>query len=667
MTLYLGIDTGGTYTDAVLFDETAPWPGIVAKAKALTTRDDLTVGIAGAIDEVLTDDAAARIGLASISTTLATNALVEGRGGRVALVLIGFDDRALERGGLAAAVDGNPVIMVAGGHDATGARQARLDIAALGEAAARGAEVEAFAVVAHFGTRDPVDEIAARAFLRSRTGLPVTCGHELSSRLNGPKRALTAVLNARLIGMISALIEATGAVLAARGLDVPLMIVRGDGSLVSAAFARERPIETILSGPAASLVGAAHLTGLQDALVSDIGGTTTDIAVLRGGRPGVSTDGAVVGGHRTMVEAVAMTTSGLGGDSAVRVDDASLAPRLLLGPRRVIPISALATAHGALVHGALDAALTRPAVSAHDTAFVIRGPARTAHHGLRRSDLRLLERIGGQPAPARQILNSQSDIASLNRLVDRGLAVSAGFTPTDAAHVLGDHVRWDRAAAEKAARLVAALRDAGGRAIAGDPVALSVMVRDTLIRRSAELALGVALADDGIGAGDGIGSAARNPLIRAALDGHRGSARIDIGLSLPLAGLGAGASLYYPAIAAMLGTEPAIPVHADVANAVGAVVGQVRLTREATITQPAEGCFRVHLPDGVRDFADVRTARSHALDALRRLALDAARLAGAADPEMTEGFTEKTATVEGRKILVEATARVTATGRPRLA
>jgi hypothetical protein len=109
------------------------------------------------------------------------------------------------------------------------------------------------------------------------------------------------------------------------------MVVRGDGALVSAAFARQRPIETILSGPAASLVGARHMTGLDDAVVSDIGGTTTDVAVLDKGRPRLDPEGATVGGFRTMVEAVAMRTFGLGGDSEVALEDGGLDPRILLG------------------------------------------------------------------------------------------------------------------------------------------------------------------------------------------------------------------------------------------------------------------------------------------------------------------------------------------------
>ena len=200
-----------------------------------------------------------------------------------------------------------------------------LDLAALEAALPElAAGVSGFAVCAYFAVRNPAHEIAARDLIREKTGLPVTASHELSAKLGGPRRALTTLLNARLISMIDRLVAATEGFLEQRGIAAPLMVVRGDGALVSAAFARQRPIETILSGPAASLVGARHMTGLDEAVVSDIGGTTTDVAVLDKGRPRLDPEGATVGGFRTMVEAVAMRTFGLGGDSEVALEDGGL-------------------------------------------------------------------------------------------------------------------------------------------------------------------------------------------------------------------------------------------------------------------------------------------------------------------------------------------------------
>src|SRR5690606_40573773 len=227
-----------------------------------------------------------------------------------------------------------------GGHDVYGnARE--LDLAPLRAALDRGlaGEVSGFAIAGYFATRNPAHELAARQCIREACGLPVTCSHELTSRLGGPRRALTTLLNARLVPLITRLIDSTRKFMALHGIEAPLMVVRGDGALVDSGLARERPIETILSGPAASLVGARFLTGLDNAFVSDIGGTTTDIALLDGGRPRLDPEGATVGGFRTMVEAVAMRTYGLGGDSEVTIEDGTLDPVIRLGPRRVIPLS----------------------------------------------------------------------------------------------------------------------------------------------------------------------------------------------------------------------------------------------------------------------------------------------------------------------------------------
>ncbi|MEM7288744.1 MAG: hydantoinase/oxoprolinase family protein, partial [Actinomycetota bacterium] len=319
MTHLLGVDTGGTFTDAVIWcDDTER---VLGSAKAPTTHDDLAAGIGQAIDGALADAGATAgsIALVSLSTTLATNALVEGKGRRACLVLVGFDEDALDRSGLREALGDDALIVGRGGHTSHGDEAAALDedaILAAVEAVAE--DVDAFAVTAQFSVRNPGHEMRLRDEILRRTDRPVTCSHELSAALNGPKRGVTALLNARLVALIEELLTAASSMLTSRGIDAPVMIVRGNGSLVSTSFVRGRPIETILSGPAASLLGAARLADTADAVVSDIGGTTTDVAVVTGGRPRPSPDGAVVGGHQTMVEAVEIRTHGLGGDSEVR-------------------------------------------------------------------------------------------------------------------------------------------------------------------------------------------------------------------------------------------------------------------------------------------------------------------------------------------------------------
>lgn len=665
--LFLGIDTGGTYTDAVLWADGGEAAGrILAKAKSLTTRHDLAIGIAGAVDAVLSASGAppSAVKLVSMSTTLATNALVEGQGGRAALVMIGFTETDLARDGLQAALGGDPVVFCPGGHDVHG-NETRLDLAELErQLPALARSVTAFAVCGYFATRNPSHELAALELIRTRTGLPATASHQLTSKLGGPRRALTTLLNARLVSLIERLIAATDGFLAKRGIAAPLMVVRGDGALVSAGFAHERPIETILSGPAASLVGARHLTGLDNAMVSDIGGTTTDVAVLENGRPRLDPEGATVGGYRTMVEAVAMRTFGLGGDSEVALEEGSFEPRLRLGPRRLVPLALAGMTFGAAVSDELERQLRSPNPGRLDGRFAYRtGAPEQLSAGLNPSEAKLYATVIGQPQPLSRILVSSAHTASLNRLVARGLVFVAGYTPSDAAHVLSLQSNWDRQAAHLGAALFARRRDGRGLAIAQSPEEMSRRVLDALTRKSADVILETALVEDGL---DGP-ALVNHPLVQRAIACQDGIARFTLALDRPVVGLGASAALHYAGLPALLGTSCVTPPDADVANALGAVVGQVRVTVHARVSQPKEGLFRVNSDLGVRDFRDEDSAMEAADEAARLLSSQRSATAGTDAVEIAVTRDIRVSTVEGQRLFIEADVTATATGRPRIA
>ncbi|MBE2277773.1 MAG: hydantoinase/oxoprolinase family protein [Rhodobacteraceae bacterium] len=665
MAYFLGVDTGGTYTDAVVLDEAAN--AVLGKAKALTTRADLAIGIGQAVDAALAASgvAAAEVALVSLSTTLATNALVEGQGGRVALVSIGFAPEDMARAGLAEALRGDPVVRVAGGHSHAGIEAERLDLAALEEAvAALGPQVVGFAVAARFATRNPAHEIAAREAIRRATGRPVTCSHELSAQLNGPKRALTAVLNARLIGMIDRLVAACERHLALVGIAAPLMVVRGDGALISAAMVRERPIETILSGPAASIVGARWLTGAKDALVSDIGGTTTDVAILKDGLPEIDPQGARVGGFRTMVEAVAMRTTGLGGDSEVHLVAQGLEGGLRLGPRRLMPVSLLAVDHGEMVHAALDRWLSAETAGEYDGRFAV--PMGGDTGGLNPRETAVLARIL-RPMPMGQALASRLEAAALDRLVARGLVLLSGVTPSDASHVLGGLAAWDGAAAEKALLLMARRRIGTGERMAPDAATLAQAVVDQLTQQTVDCLLEAAFAEDRAFAGEDPAALARHRLLTAALSGHRGVMALSAQLALPVIGLGASAPFYYGAVGRRLGCQMILPEHAGVANAIGAVAGQVSQRVSGLVTSPAQGRYVAHLVTAPKAFGDRNEALAAMETALRAEAEARARAAGAVDLRIEARHDIREAAVEGNPMFIEATVTVTASGRPRVA
>ena len=669
MPILLGLDTGGTYTDAVLFD---PAAGVIATAKSLTTKHDLAIGLQGAIAAVLphlpAEVHATQIALVSMSTTLATNAIVEGHGAPICLILLGYDAKALERAGLKQALGTDPVIFVAGGHKATGDEQGPLDLAAVREAVLEYApKVAAFAVSGYFSVRNPAHEIAVRQLIRELTDRPVTCGHELTSKLDAPRRALTCALNARLIPQLQQLIRAVDGLLKARNITAPLMVVKGDGSLMDAAMALNCPVETILSGPAASLVGARHLCGETTVIVSDMGGTTTDIAMLRDGRPVLNKDGATVGGWKTMVEAVAVHTYGLGGDSEVRIDEHH---GFMVGPRRVVPLSLLAQLYPQVLQ-TLEAQAASDDMMAYRGQFALRQrPLDTGQEGLSDGHQRVWDRLADGPVALADLVVSPATGRNLARLVDRGLVIISGLTPSDAAHALGQQDAWNRKAAEIGARLFLRRAPHAGWVPPADAETLCRQIVEQVVAQSGRVILDAVISDQAKIDDHHWGSLGKY-LVQRTIQPAAGAGDLfqaAIKLNFPLVAIGAPVGSYYPEIARRLGTRLVIPPHADVSNAVGAVAGGIMQRVELTITAPTDGIYRAHLLAGIKDFLSLEDAVAHVREIATAEALGNAKRAGAVDIELFHERNDKIfEEPNGLRIFMESQIATTAFGRPGLA
>lgn len=655
----LGIDTGGTYTDAVLLDTTR---GPLGTAKALTTRHDLTIGIAAAVDAVLGDHADT-IALVSVSTTLATNAIVEGRGSPAALILIGHAPDDGSRKDVMSALAGGPLIRARGGHDALGEETAPLDLDHVEAGALKVAgSVAAFAVSSMFSVRNPAHEIAVRDMLRGSTDLPVSCGHSLSSELDAPRRALTALLNARLIPMIQELIVTVTTLMADRGIEAPVMAVKGDGSLIDAATALETPVETILSGPAASVIGARYLSGHDNAFISDMGGTTTDIALVENGRPKLDARGARVGGYHTMVRAVAAYTSGLGGDSEVRLDEKG---RLAIGPRRAVPLALLAHRHPGVID-TLAGQARRAWPLEWDGVFALRRQPASEPPGLSRPQRHLWEALAGGPVAMEALYRDRSPKLSLEALMERGLVITSRFTPSDAAHVLGIHDAWEGEAASLAAHLWLRWWAMTGHATPDDPGAFAQIVLEATLSASARALIEAAMQEEhGLPLPSG---RAADALLQAATDGREGTHfALDVRLNHPVVGVGAPAATYYPRLAGRLHTDIVVPPHAGVCNAVGAVAGGVVQRADGLLTAPRSGVIRCHLPEEVTDFEDLEEAARHASGVLECLARRAALRIGADDITVhVDRRDEIVACKDGSSLFIESRLAAVAAGRPAL-
>ena len=444
-TLRLGIDTGGTYTDAVLL---AGDGSIVGAAKSLTTHHSLSHGIDAVLNQ-LPQDQLDRVSLVSVSTTLATNAVVEGRGTPVCLLLAGYNAKQVNRAQLEQIVRGGFCELLSGGHTAGGSEQNPLDVVAAQEIIlARQTDVAAFGISSVFGVRNPDHELRLRDLVRSLTDKPVTCGHELASQLDAPRRALTVAFNASLIPYIDELIRSIELILSQRHIRAPLMMVKGDGSLISAKAARTRPVETILSGPAASVIGAAQLNHHDDAIIADMGGTTTDIAIVTNGKPVISAQATIIGEWRPMIEAVRVFSIGLGGDSEARFQGGV---GLAIGPRRVVPMSLMGHHHPDL----LERLKLRAggSVSPRSIRFAIPLYAEASQKArFSEAETDAWQQMNEAPLDLEMIANTDRGLArAVARLVRDGIAIYSGFTPTDAAHVLGKSDHWSTPAAQYAA------------------------------------------------------------------------------------------------------------------------------------------------------------------------------------------------------------------------
>ena len=664
MSFILGVDTGGTYTDAVILEDEER---VIAFSKALTTHSDLSLGIGLAIQKAIKkkNTATEKISLVSLSTTLATNALVEGQGDRVALVMIGFQDSDLEKHSIFDALKGDPFLVIEGGHNYAGFEKSRLAKNKLSKWVSEIKGISAYAVCSQFAVRNPEHELEAAKIIRKLTDKPVSLSHQISAKLNGPKRALTAVLNARLIALIDLLIVKAEHVIKSFGILAPLMVVRGDGALISAAQAREKPIETILSGPAASIVGARWLTGETEAIISDIGGTTTDIAVLKGGKPAIDPRGASVGPYSTMVEAVAMYTFGLGGDSEVKLELEGLGGHISLGPKRVIPVALAASIEPDLIHQTLDSQLKNETPNDFDARFIRRTRASTEPVLSERDD-KVYRRIGEQFYPMSEVVKSRLDLQSVIKLVSMGVAQISAVTPSDASHVLGKSNAWDKEAAIKAIDLFARRRNGSGELLAGSTAQMAERIVCQLTDQTSSSILEMAFSEEKVDFGDKPDVLAKHPLIQFGLAGYSDLIKVNVGISKKIIGLGASAPTYYPAVGAELNCEVILPEYAGVANAIGAVVGKIVMRESGVISSPSEGKYLVHLDGKPVNFTSEVKALKVLEEKLTEKSIQKAKEAGAENVSVNIDREIKTANIENRSVFVEASVLVEASGRPRI-
>ncbi|MDR3225180.1 MAG: hydantoinase/oxoprolinase family protein [Clostridiales Family XIII bacterium] len=560
MSIVLGIDTGGTYTDGVIIDRAEK--RILAKAKALTTRDDLSRGITSCMNNLIFDSFD-QIDMVSLSTTLATNAIVEGKGCEVGLVMVGFEPT----GDLPC----SEIRCIPGGHTVQGNEKKPFDDTLAREAieSLRGL-VDAVAVSSYLSIRNPEHELRCRDLIREILNVPVICAHHLTRTLGIQERTVTAVLNSRLLPIIKELLTSVKKSLGEKNIHAPIMIVKGDGTLIGEAQAEMKPIETLLSGPAASIIGATFMSDENDAIIMDMGGTTTDIAVLKDGVPGIGETGARVGGWLTHVEAAAINTYGLGGDSYLQMD---FARHFQVGPKRVFPFCVVATEYPHLKDELRANVIPYAYLLQHaqitDCFILLNENITSSLSDREREVVRILREEPHSFFTIADRAGIEYNLLNLNRLVDLGVLGRISVTPTDVLHARGDYTGWDTEAAALAVKMLATRFNLSVEefiALAVDKIVdeLCYTVMQSLARQEGSE---IDFKNDPAAVyflGKQLHPSAENDLIEC---------RLKPGLTI--IGIGAPAAAWLPPMAERLGARLVIPEYPEVANAIGSATGRV--------------------------------------------------------------------------------------------
>ncbi|WP_310599636.1 hydantoinase/oxoprolinase family protein [Desulfobulbus sp.] len=541
MTTYcIGIDTGGTYTDAVLLDLASG--RVVDWRKERTTPHDLSLGVGRALQGLLRQSVQAReVASLAVSTTLATNAVVEGQGARVGLFVFG----PVRHFKLPVVAN----IFLKGGHTITGEEDEPLDLEGLVDTLPMLAkEVDSYAVCGAMSIKNPAHELVAREAIRLIDPKPVFCSHLVSGHPGMLERSATACLHARLMPLMADFLASIQRSMLTAGLDCPVTIICGNGRGEDLDRIADQAAITMASGPAATArFGAAG--GFDSALVVDVGGTTTDVCLIKDGEPLLNREGCVIGEWRTHVEAVDMYTAGAGGDSHVIVHQDG---RIALGGTRVQPL--------AMTPDLPDPCrwLSRET----DTHLVL--PVDGLAPELVREDEVLGYLAQHGPTPP-SILAAQTGTGGillekkLERLMFLQRVVLAGFTPTDALHGLGLLDIGQAAASRSGAEVLAAQLGTTAEAFCRQVVAETEQAIETILLTY-------------------LARTVWKDSPSAALLNRRDNDLFSMhfAVKLPLIGIGAAARCFLPGVARRLGTTVAFPEYCEVGNAVGAALIAMR-------------------------------------------------------------------------------------------
>lgn len=646
MKLGLGIDTGGTYTDAVIYDFDTDT--ILETAKVVTVHEDLTISINNIL-ESLPHNTLKEVELVSLSTTLATNACVEGKGGRSVLVFIGCDSSTIYKHGHEYGLPAdNDMIFLSGGHNLNGEVISVPDWDLLEtEVLKYNNRADSFGIVQMWGMRNPEFEKEAKRRIMNLTGKPVVCAHELTGELNFMRRAASTLLNAQLIPLINDFIDAVKSSLARKSINAPLVIVRGDGSLMSEEFAREKPVETLLSGPAASIAGGVKLSGRKDCIIVDMGGTTSDLALVKDSQIRLAEDGATVGGWKTGTKSILIETVGLGGDSLISIDSNG---NLSVGPLRAAPLSWLASRWPSVIDSirGLYYSNVKHSRSLCEFYYLLKNISDNSDYSS--EEVKIISALANGPLSITELAEKAgTSIYEIrtDRLEKQGVVMKSSLTPTDLMHVSGDFTGWNKEAAQLGAEIMARRLN----------TTVDDLVKDVFRIIKKKLFLNIVSLLINREYPDILPDTISKQLEDLIMIGYRNSEENNgyitckFTTDLSLVGIGAPIHVFLSDVAKALNAQCVIPDNAPVANAVGAATGNVSVQEIVSIRPRYEVAgisgYDCHSSEVRCFFDDYSKALEWAKSEADRLARKNAAARGASDINIILDISENSAQLPG--------------------
>ncbi|MDR1915959.1 MAG: hydantoinase/oxoprolinase family protein [Synergistaceae bacterium] len=581
MKIGIGIDTGGTCTDAVVYDFEKS--GIVAFAKTNTTKDDLSRGIGRALDK-LPRELVERAEVIALSTTLATNACVENKGGRSKLVMFGADQGTVRRVGADYGLNMDEALChIESRTKPTGAIVVEPDWDKFEKLIhERLKDCDAVGLVEMFAKKSGgVLEKRARDMIEQEISIPVVCGHELFSENNIIKRGASALLNAQLITVIAGFLAAVKKALCDRDIHAPFVIVRSDGSLMSEEFTAIRPVETLLCGPVASVMGAVELTNEKNCIIVDMGGTTTDVAFVRDGVPVRVKTGVRIGRWNTFVKGLFVDTFGLGGDSGVIIADGKVS----IGEERVMPLCMAALRFpGLRAHLEREEEQVEYTINQQKEIYLgIRDIS--AHNKYNENEKIAAAALLDCPQSLQALSARLGDIvlkSHLERLIREGVIIRCGVTPTDIMHIRGDFVRYDAHAAALGVGIMA-------RRLKMSRDDLCEAIYDAVKKKLYYNIVRIVIEDIYPEMREKILDEQMRTLIYLSYEqakNNNAGSFLQCKFSTPatLVGVGAPTHIFLEDVGRFLGAKVVTSEYSKVANALGAIVGKVFATVTIEVT-----------------------------------------------------------------------------------